>query len=131
MKALAVMLALACAGAAAQSPVEVRNAVEAHLSSRNLFTGEELYRQGEGPVFHAYVTGVFDAGSMTGPPLRMYCLPAGVTDRQIADVALKYLRENPAHRHLGAAHLVRRAFRDAWPCPAGAPPEVARRGPSL
>ena len=35
---------------------------------------------------------------------------------QARDVVVKYLQENPAHRHEAGATLVMEALHDAWPC---------------
>jgi hypothetical protein len=44
------------------------------------------------------------------------CTPDGVTALQVTDVVIKYLRENPAQRHLPAASLVVDALHHAFPC---------------
>jgi Rap1a immunity proteins len=46
-----------------------------------------------------------------------YCLPENATTGQVADVFCKYLRDNPAQRHLNVAHLFSTAMAAAWPCP--------------
>jgi hypothetical protein len=43
------------------------------------------------------------------------CIPA-VLAGQARDVVVKYLQENPAHRHEAGATLVMEALHDAWPC---------------
>jgi len=45
------------------------------------------------------------------------CLPEKVNRGQVIDIVIKYLRENPALRHLGAANLSRNAIKDAF-CPS-------------
>lgn len=44
------------------------------------------------------------------------CVSGNVTSRQLADVVVKYIRDNPKDRHLNAATISALAFRDAWPC---------------
>jgi hypothetical protein len=43
------------------------------------------------------------------------CIPP-VLAGQARDVVVKYLQENPAHRHEAGATLVMEALHDAWPC---------------
>ena len=94
----------------------VADAVEAALSTNHAVSGEELYRSASTLSFATYVAAVVDVGIISPRDLH-YCIPQGVVSAQIADVVRKYLVENPARRHLGGAHLVRAALRDAWPCP--------------
>ena len=44
------------------------------------------------------------------------CIPEKATAQQLIDIGFKYIRENPAERHLPANALLMRAFRVAWPC---------------
>lgn len=44
------------------------------------------------------------------------CAPSGVTNGQVTDVALNYIRNDAASRHLSATYLVTAAFIFAWPC---------------
>ncbi|MDB6062633.1 MAG: hypothetical protein JWM78_2736 [Verrucomicrobiaceae bacterium] len=44
------------------------------------------------------------------------CAPDDVSDEEIIDVALNYLQRNPQTRHLQAANLALRAWREQWPC---------------
>ena len=45
------------------------------------------------------------------------CLSPGIMGKQIYDVAVQFLKNNPSQRHLSASLLVAHAFSDAWPCP--------------
>ncbi|WP_140419918.1 Rap1a/Tai family immunity protein [Achromobacter denitrificans] len=45
-----------------------------------------------------------------------YCIPEGVTNGQLKDVFIKYLRLNPERRHLLADGLLVNAFAAAYPC---------------
>ena len=45
----------------------------------------------------------------------VFCIPT-VLAGQARDVVVKYLQENPAHRHEAGANLVMEALHDAWPC---------------
>lgn len=44
------------------------------------------------------------------------CAPSAVTSGQMIDVAIEYLRRNPAERHEGAGLLTIDAWREAFPC---------------
>lgn len=67
-----------------------------------------------------YTTAIVDA--WTGVEI---CPPAAATRGQIADIALKYVQENPDHRHFSADVILRGIFSTLWPCqrrqPAPAP----------
>ena len=75
------------------------------------------------PPCYAYVEGVADAfQSTTFSALRMqqnalFCLPQGVTSRQLIDIAINYLRDHPEQRHDVASANVALAFANAFPCP--------------
>ena len=47
-----------------------------------------------------------------------FCLPETVTQYQMRDVVMKWLRENPEKRHIDAGFLIIRAMKDAFPCNA-------------
>jgi len=50
--------------------------------------------------------------------LEIACLPTNAEVRQIEDVVVAYLRNNPANRHHPAAAVVIEALSSAYPCPA-------------
>ena len=56
-----------------------------------------------------YVLGVHET-------LPIFCIPAGVTNRQITEVVSKYLKDHPEKLHLNASDLVIDAIQTAWPC---------------
>jgi hypothetical protein len=93
--------------------------------------GNELYSDCTSPeelhygVCAGYVKGVADAGDHEAPLLDMrggvisgfrWCLIHGITVRQSVDVVVRYLRDNPQKRYMGAAGLVAEALSQAWPC---------------
>ena len=45
-----------------------------------------------------------------------FCIPGGVTPKQLRLVFLNWAREHPAELHSNASKLVRKAFTEAWPC---------------
>ena len=59
-----------------------------------------------------YVTGVADTLVMT----KQICLPSRVIVREVVDVVIKYLRDNPAMRHYSAASDIGVALTDSFPC---------------
>jgi hypothetical protein len=67
----------------------------------------------------AYVAGVVDGLMVAGISTRMalICPPAGVTISQVHDVALAFIGNNPALRHLRTDVLIYRAVGQAFPCP--------------
>jgi hypothetical protein len=44
------------------------------------------------------------------------CIPEKAKTQQLLDIGLRFIRENPAERHLPVSALLMRAFRVAWPC---------------
>ena len=84
----------------------------------------DLYARG---ICLGYVEGVADAGeqealagaSVTGAStlgIWRWCIPTGAAPGQARDIVAKFLRENPAQRHLAAASIVALALQRAWPC---------------
>lgn len=59
-----------------------------------------------------YILGVHD--TLDGI---FFCSPDNATPVQIVDVAIKYLKDNPAKRNKASNLLVVDALKDAWPCP--------------
>jgi hypothetical protein len=82
------------------------------------WTGNELYNKciSDKPVEKAfcagYIIGVADAAVAT----KAICLDINVNVRQVNDVAVKWLRENPEVRNQPAFHLVFRALMLAFLC---------------
>ena len=74
------------------------------------------------PSCYAYVEGVVDALQSTFGALRiqqhaLFCLPQGVTSRQLVDIATNYLSDHPERRHYVASAQVGLALANAFPCP--------------
>lgn len=94
---------------------------ELALAEQGYFTAQEAYAKGKGSIFFiTYASAVFDADRTSGRLGPNYCVPSGVTNSQLADVAYQYLDSNPAKRHLSAAYLMRVSFQTAYPCPPAA-----------
>jgi len=49
-------------------------------------------------------------------PKQFACIPTGVTNGQIVDVVVKYLRDHPENRQWSASFFVTNALVTAWPC---------------
>lgn len=62
----------------------------------------------------SYVLGVFH-GSQTGPA-RTICLPDGVDNEQMYEVAVAYIRATPAKRHHVAFDLLLESWQTVFPC---------------
>ena len=95
------------------------------------FSGNELLSYCDGDVAHlgfclGYTLGIsqgyiwghgFAVRTLGQPdPGAMICKPPEVTNGQLKDVVVKYLRANPAERHERADKLVLFALIKAWPC---------------
>ena len=76
----------------------------------------------QSPSCYAYVEGATDAFQFTFSALHvqqhaLFCLPQGVTSRQLVDIATNYLRDHPEQRHTVASGNVALALANAFPCP--------------
>ncbi len=67
-------------------------------------------------VCNGYVVGVFEAMTVHGYKCD---LPKGVTNGQLVDIAIEYLRKNPKMRHHESVYLVSSALIDAFACVSG------------
>jgi hypothetical protein len=119
---LAAVLA-SLADARAENPVgglrSTGDMLYAHCLSSN------TYARG---ICLGYVEGVADAGeqqalagaSVSGDASTLgtwrWCIPTGAALGQARELVVKFLRENPAERHLAAAGIVASALQRAWPC---------------
>jgi hypothetical protein len=65
-----------------------------------------------------YVMGVVDQAAGQALYGQHICLPNGVSAVQATDVVVRYLRENPAERHIGAGTLAAKALGIGFPCSA-------------
>jgi len=66
-----------------------------------------------------YLEGVTDLNAMHGsvlPVNQRSCAPENVTNGQIRDVAVKYLKDHPEERHMLAAILIVKGMAEAFPC---------------
>ena len=87
------------------------------------YTGNDLFDlcKRSSSLCVGYAMGVHDMMSMLQMSGTRFfdwrvCLPAGVTARQVADVATRYLTVHPEKRHFGAVAQVAEALSDAFPC---------------
>jgi hypothetical protein len=66
-----------------------------------------------------YLAGIADAMDLVAPAAFggwRACLPSGSTDRQLSEIATKWLAAHAEKRQIGAAGLVAEAFQAAFPC---------------
>lgn len=113
-RVVALCLVVSCARASAQWE-EIADHLQDQLVP-GFYSGNELLQLGRA-AFIGYVAGVHDASKLR----KTFCAPERATTGQLADVAEKYLRDNPARRDQQAHLLVRDAFASAWPCSAPRP----------
>jgi hypothetical protein len=81
-------------------------------------TGNELYRwcnSRDTDACLAYLEGVVD-GLSAKQGLRLICVPKGVINIQLKDVAVNALRQHPEKRHMLAGYLMVEALSLAFPC---------------
>jgi hypothetical protein len=104
---VAVIMALSKAGAAEPSPWN-GDKIISDCRLEKLKTADQTMRAF---MCYGYVRGVGDGYFNVGA-----CLPREVTTQQLIDVAVKFLRNNPQHRHLYAADIFMAAWGEAWSC---------------
>ena len=65
-----------------------------------------------------YIMGVYDAIQSNDGTLNGFTNCSGdfVVNGQIRDVVVKWLKDNPQHRHNGASGLISHALQEAFPC---------------
>ena len=66
-----------------------------------------------------YIGGVADVDGLEGatfPERQRSCVPDNVSNGQLMDVVVKYLKEHPEERHMLAAILIVEALTKAFPC---------------
>jgi hypothetical protein len=71
---------------------------------------------------HVYMTAVADTLTFMRGAMKdnfPICVTGNVTSKQLGDVVVEYIRDNPRDRHLNAATIAALAFKDAWPCESG------------
>jgi hypothetical protein len=84
-------------------------------------TGNELFadlKRNDVSYEHGYSSG-FLFGAVQKSVLetkKIYCIPPGVTQRQLIDVTINYLQNSPEIRNLPAIILIEMGFMRAWPC---------------
>ena len=59
-----------------------------------------------------YIQGVHDALQ----PIRVICVPDGITGGQLGDVVKLYIGNHPENRHRSADELVAAALKEKYPC---------------
>ena len=91
----------------------------AHAQRVSTTTGNQLLEWCESQAHFqqafclGYITGVTDIDSMDGsvfPERRRSCVPENVSNGQVSDVVIKYLKDHPEERHLLAAILIVKAM---------------------
>jgi hypothetical protein len=99
----------------------------AHGQRVSTTTGNDLLEscESKGNLEHAfclgYIIGVTDVEGMDSavfPERRRSCVAENVSNGQVRDVVVKYLKDHPEERHLQAAILVVKAMGQAFPCKA-------------
>ena len=68
---------------------------------------------------YGFVTGARLLGSLyedKPPEARLFCIPHGVKNEQLARVYLKYLEQHPEKIHLNASSLLIECFTISFPC---------------
>ena len=90
----------------------------AHQAGAHLKSGSELMEMLRNPNnAQAYAQGVgYVQGVADGSNSILFCLPEGVTTRQVIDLVWRELADAAAVRHLNASMTVTAALSAAFPC---------------
>lgn len=89
----------------------------------SFYDGNELLsncRELDGPEIgtcYGYLMGVADGRRASPLSLTPYCLPDGVSSRQLRDIVVRALEASPETRQEGAGILVARALNATFACP--------------
>jgi hypothetical protein len=99
--------------------------------AEDIFDGNELLQQCQhnGMWGDGFCTEIAwgMAAALQAPDTHMACMAPNVKSGQLRDVVVKYLRDHPEKRHLGAANLVSLALQGAFPCNNAAADEALKR----
>jgi hypothetical protein len=82
-------------------------------------TGNELFAlcNDRDPQQKAFCMGTASGYSDMLQAMRETCADKNVSQGQVSDIVVKFLRIHPELRNLGAASLARAALKEAFPCP--------------
>ena len=97
----------------ASSPVRGQMAGNALLDYCKLDSGEAFW------ICSSYIFGVRDSLDQQNKGENnpfAFCTTASVDGRQVLDIVVKYLEDNPKWRHFPAWSLIQRALHNAFPC---------------
>ncbi len=119
------------AGVGILALIAVQPPAEAAPTVSNLLTGNDLYATcsemggiGKGMVnfgmCYGYISGAIDTyASVRSESGLDPCFAPGVTTKQLVDMVVAYLRDNPAERHSPANYSVAKAVKSLFvKCPA-------------
>ena len=68
---------------------------------------------------YGFITGARILGNLyEGKPIeaRLFCIPSGVQNEQLARIYVEYLEQHPAQLHLNASSLLIECLKDSFPC---------------
>lgn len=67
---------------------------------------------------HAFILGALYSATTVEElvGIKPVCVPSGVTNGQMVDIVLAYIRDNPTQRHLPGPQLILMARAAAFPC---------------
>lgn len=98
-------IALAPLPAAAQTvPTRVTSGALAALCAQN--SGACL----------TYILGVIDGAVLLSGERALFCLPAGLSNEQVADTAVRYVRSRPPQENANGASVVLTGLAATYPC---------------
>ena len=104
------LLASPAAGANGNELYQWLQAGKKLLSSTLSYDGWEKDLE-RSALAEGYIKGIVDSSSG-----RLFCLPDGVTYKQLGDITLQSLENEPENRHHTASLIIIRAFGQKFPC---------------
>lgn len=102
---IAAALPAVASSAEFRTGADIKTGLEGWVSDRSTETVRDALAFG-------YVIGVHDALAGT-----TVCIGEGVTQRQVVDAVLKFMRGNPEVLGATADRVIAAALEEVWPCP--------------
>lgn len=107
-------LALALMGSAISVPARADDLIETGNGFLSRCSSERRAADFSTGLCLGYIYAFRESGVLLQQ--KTYCPPDGVTNGQVWDIFLSYLRSNPRERHLPTVILLSSAMAEAYPC---------------
>ncbi|WP_162560463.1 Rap1a/Tai family immunity protein [Methylobacterium durans] len=109
MTRLALILVLACIPACAHAFYLSGVRLQELCSQKNMSLELDS-------MLNVYMMGIVDSTAPAAEELRPFCIPDGVSAKQVTEAVCKHLTDHPEGRRHRAGDLAATALLKAWPC---------------